>query len=279
MKKIILIILIILLIITVVITSSGIYSNNTLVVTEYNVLNNKLNTDLKIVLIADQHNHQFGENDIELVNKIAEQNPDIIVVDGDMVTNTLANDDVMKALLPQLVDIAPTYYCLGNHEHELQDKIDFSADISNTGTVLLDNKSTFFEKGGEKILIGGLSDFPYYDYEAPDFDNPERYFWEEFDSASKEYFSILLHHPPEYIGDMISGSNVDLVLCGHTHGGLIRIPFIGGLFAPNQGLFPKYDKGEFDFDGTTMIITAGLGNSNFLPRINNCAEICVINVN
>ena len=89
----------------------------------------------------------------------------------------------------------------------------------------------------------------------------------------------MLNHEPEYISNILNDSNIDLVFCGHTHGGLVRIPFVGGMYAPNQGWFPKYDKGEFDFENTKMIITAGLGNSNFLPRINNCAEICVININ
>lgn len=87
-----------------------------------------------------------------------------------------------------------------------------------------------------------------------------------------------MHHQPEYITDMVAESNVDLVLCGHTHGGLVRIPFVGGIIAPNQGLFPQYDKGEFDFNNTSMIITGGLGVSNPIPRFNNQPEICIINI-
>lgn len=257
----------------------GVYCRNVLCVSRYNISSEKLDTSLKIVLIADQHNRQFGTNDSRLVEKIREQSPDIIAVDGDMVTTNEPNDDVMKSLLPQLAEIAPTYYCLGNHELLLKDKIDFKSDITAAGAVLLDNESVVFEKDGQQFLIGGLTEYPYYDYYAPDFDNPERYFWDDFCNSSDGCFSILLHHKPEYTEDMLSKSNVDLVLCGHTHGGLIRIPFIGGLYAPNQGFFPKYDKGEFDLNGTKMIITSGLGNSNFVPRLNNCAEICVINVN
>lgn len=279
MKKSLKILLIAVLTVITAIIINAVYCCNVLQVNQYTLSSEQLETSLRIVLIADQHNRRFGENDSRLVEKIEEQSPDIIAVVGDMVTNSVRNDEAMKALLPQLADIAPTYYCLGNHELLLKNEIDFTTDINATGAILLDNKSLTFEKDGQHILIGGLTEYPYYDSYAPDFDNPERYFWDNFSNKSDDCFSILLHHKPEYTEDMLNKSSVDLVLCGHTHGGLIRIPFIGGLYAPNQGFFPKYDKGEFDLNGTKMIITSGLGNSNFVPRLNNCAEICVIDVN
>ena len=132
---------------------------------------------------------------------------------------------------------------------------------------------------GEKILLGGMSDFPYYEYNAPDFDTPERYFWDEFKENSKDCYSILLHHQPEYLESIMQDSNVDLVMCGHTHGGAVQIPFIGGVFAPNQGFFPKYDKGEFDLYNTKMIVSAGLGDAYPILRMNNRPEISVVEIN
>ncbi len=277
-RKLFIVTIFILLILTLLIIN-GIYCNNTLEISNYSFKTDELKTSLRIVFISDQHNKEFGENNANLVSKIKEQKPDIIMVGGDMVTRNFSNDGVMKNLFPQLAAIAPTYCCLGNHERDLANEIDFSCDIAQTGVKLLDNESINFKKNGESILIGGLSDFPYYDFDAPNYDTPERYFWDEFKEDSAKSFSILLHHQPEYIGDMISESNVDIVLCGHTHGGLARIPFVGGVFAPNQGFFPKYDKGEFEFGNSKMIVSSGLGNSNPLPRINNCAEIVVIDVN
>ncbi len=279
MKKSLKILLIAVLTVITAIIINAVYCCNILQVNQYTLSSERLETSLRIVLIADQHNRRFGKNDSRLVEKIKEQSPDVIAVVGDMVTNSVYNDEAMKALLPQLADIAPTYYCLGNHELLLKNEIDFTTDINATGAILLDNKSLTFEKDGQHILIGGLTEYPYYDSYAPDFENSERYFWDDFSNKSDDCFSILLHHKPEYTEDMLNKSSVDLVLCGHTHGGLIRIPFIGGLYAPNQGFFPKYDKGEFDINGTKMIITSGLGNSNFIPRLNNCAEICVIDIN
>lgn len=256
-----------------------IHSNLFLTTAEYNLKAANLNDNLKIVFISDLHNKEYGENNKELVQKISEQNPDFIAVGGDMVTRTFVNDDNMKNILTKLSEIAPVYCCLGNHERDIADKIDFKADITACGATLLDNKSTFFtSKNGQKVLIGGLSDYPYYEFNAPDYDTPEAHFWEQFKEQSGNYYSILLHHQPEYITDMVAESNVELVLCGHTHGGLVRIPFVGGVIAPNQGLFPQYDKGEFDFDNSTMIISGGLGVSNPVPRFNNQPEICVINI-
>lgn len=256
-----------------------IHSNLFFKTTEYIIKSDSIGSNLKIVLISDLHNKEYGEDNEELVNAIKKQNPDFIAVCGDMVTRTFINDDIMKNLLTKLSQVAPVYCCLGNHERDISDKLDLNTDIASCGAVLLDNKSTFFTtKSGEKILIGGLTDYPYYELNAPDYDTQDRYFWERFKEESKDYYSILLHHQPEYITDMVADTPVNLVLCGHTHGGLVQIPFIGGLIVPNQGIFPEYDKGEFDFNNTTMIISGGLGVSHPIPRFNNPPEICVINI-
>ena len=256
-----------------------VHSNLFLKTTEYNLKSDRIEKKIKIVLISDLHNKEYGTDNSELVNKIKEQQPDFIAVAGDMVTRNYINDDIMKSLLTKISKVAPVYCCLGNHERDIADKIDFKSDITACGATLLDNESTIFTtKGGDKILIGGMSDFPFYEYDAPDYDTPEAHFWEKFKTDSENCYSVLLHHQPEYIKDIVGTSKIDLVLCGHTHGGLVQIPFVGGVIVPNQGLFPQYDKGEFLFDNTTMIISAGLGVSNPVPRFNNQPEICVINI-
>ncbi len=279
MKKILKISLCFILICAILLTINAVYCTNTIETKTYNLQTDKINTNIKFVFISDLHNKEYGEKNTELVSKIKEQTPDFIAVGGDMVTRTHSDDTVMKELLPQLAEIAPTYCVLGNHELDLANQIDFTTDINGTGAILLDNESIEFEKDGEKILIGGLSDYPYYEFNYPDFDVPERYFWDEFKTDSKNQFSILLHHQPEYIANDLEGTDIDLVMCGHTHGGLVQIPFIGGLIAPNQWFFPKYDLGEYQFGNTKMIISSGLGISNPIPRINNCAEMTVVTIN
>ena len=256
-----------------------IYCENTIATTKYHLTSDEIKTDLSFVLISDLHNKEFGKDNKRLVNTIKKQNPDFIAVVGDMTTREDPKLNIMTNLISQLSKLAPTYCCYGNHELSLKGEIDFISEVNKTGAVFLDNKSTTFEKNGEEILIGGLSDYPFYEFNFPEFDTKERYFWEEFGEKSKDHYTVLLHHQPEYISANAPTSDIDLILSGHTHGGVVRIPFIGGISAPNQGYFPEYDKGEYEFNHTKMIITSGLGNPNFVPRINNRAEICVININ
>lgn len=256
-----------------------IYCNSYVQNVEYKIRSDKTDASFKFVLLADLHNKEFGKDNCDLIDKVKKSNPDFIAVSGDMVIRYSDDISNMKNVLSKLNKIVPTYCCLGNHERDLSNKIDFKAEIDSTGAVLFDNKMRYISVNGGKILIGGLTDYPYYEEDAPLYDTDNRHFWESFNKASKSQYSILLHHQPEYINTLASHSNVDLILCGHTHGGLVRIPYFGGVYVPNQGFFGKYDRGFFDFNGTNMIITSGLGTSNFLPRINNPAEICTIYVN
>ncbi len=280
MKKFIIILIAVLILFSSLIIANGIYCNNTLEIINYKFKSDKLSTNLHFVVVSDQHKKEFGKNNCVLIKKIKEQQPDFICVCGDMINRRDTDTSVMEKFLSEISKIAPVYCVQGNHERDTADLIDFDKLYASTGAILLDNDYVEFEKCGEKIRIGGLTDYPYYEFEAPDYDNDEARFWEEFEKESSSDYTIMLHHQPEYIDSMITDSNVDLVLCGHTHGGLVQIPFIGGLVAPNQGLFPKYDKGEFDFGKTKMVINSGLASGRgFIPRVNNCAEITVIDVN
>lgn len=279
MKKTLKIITLSLLALAVTSIIYGLYCSNTIKIKNYSISTDKLNTSTKFVFISDLHCKEYGDKNSELVSKIKEQSPLFIAVGGDMVNKYSSDDHVMRELLPQLADIAPTYCILGNHELILKDEINFKNDINSTSAKLLDNEMVTIEANGEKILLGGMSDFPYYEFNAPDYDTPERYFWDDFKDKSKNGYSILLHHQPEYLESIMQDSNVDLAMCGHTHGGAVQIPFIGGLFAPNQGFFPKYDKGEFDLYDTKMIISTGLGDAYPVLRLNNCPEISVVEIN
>lgn len=279
MKKVLKIIVLSILTVAVTAIIYGLYCSNTLEVRNYTINSDKINSQIRFVFISDLHCKEYREKNTDLVAKINEQNPDFIAVGGDMVNKYSADDHVMCELLPQLAEIAPTYCVLGNHELYIKDEIDFNNDIDSTGAKLLDNESVTLNINGEKILLGGMSDFPYYEYNAPDYDTPERYFWDEFNESSKNCYSILLHHQPEYISNHVDDAKIDLIMCGHTHGGAVQIPFVGGVFAPNQGFFPKYDKGEFDLYDTKMIVSAGLGDAYPILRMNNCPEISVVEIN
>lgn len=258
----------------------GVYCDNTIAITNYCVNNTKNDAKLKFVVITDLHNKEYGEKNADLAELVKEQNPDFIAVCGDMVNRGDPDTTKMKDVLEKLSKIAPTYCCLGNHERDNAAKFgtDFKSETNSTGAVLLDNEYIKFTKNGKSVLIGGMSDYPYYEFYTPDDDVPSRTLWEEFAEKAKNNFTILLHHQPEYIAEDAKKTDIDLIVCGHTHGGQIQLPFICGVIAPNQGLFPKYDKGEFDLDGTKMIVCAGLSNTVFIPRINNQVEIGVVTV-
>lgn len=274
MKKALKIIISSVLAVAVVTIIYGLYCSNTIEIKNYSLRSDRISSQIRFVFISDLHCKEYGEKNSDLVAKIKEQNPDFIAVGGDMVNKYSADDHVMREFLPQLADIAPTYCVLGNHELTLKNEIDFKNDIDLTGAKLLDNEMVTLNINGEKILLGGLSDFPYYK------DNiNEKLFWEDFKATPKDCYTILLHHQPEYLNGTVDGAKIDLIMCGHTHGGAVQIPFVGGLIAPNQGFFPKYDKGEFDFDNTKMIISAGLGDAYPVLRLNNCPEITVVKIN
>ena len=280
MKKFSIILGAIILVLFVTLVIWGVYCDNTIAITNYCVNNTKNDAKLKFVVITDLHNKEYGEKNADLAELVKEQNPDFIAVCGDMVNRGDPDTTKMKDVLEKLSKIAPTYCCLGNHERDNAAKFgtDFKSETDSTGAVLLDNEYIKFTKNGKSVLIGGMSDYPYYEFYTPDDDVPSRALWEEFAEKAENNFTILLHHQPEYIAEDAKKTDIDLIVCGHTHGGQIQLPFIGGVIAPNQGLFPKYDKGEFDLDGTKMIVCAGLSNTVFIPRINNQVEIGVVTI-
>lgn len=254
---------------------------NRLKFTDYHLKTDEIKSTVKIAFISDLHHKEFGKNNINLVTAISEKEPDLIAVGGDMVTAGDTTHNVVIKLLKQLTKIAPTYYVLGNHELGYINLKKLKKDISKTGTTILDNSMQKLKipHKNETITIGGLTNYPFYDTYAPDFENEDRYFLDEFIEHSKNNYSILLAHQPECYIWKLNEMDLDLIISGHTHGGIIQIPFIGGVYAPNQGLFPEYDKGYFSSDTAQMIITSGLGNTTFVPRLNNQPEICIIQVN
>lgn len=238
-------------------------------VTEYTV-DAELAAPIKIALVTDLHNHEYGENNIELLNMIRDAKPDIIAVVGDIVYKKSEDTSVMEAFLSDVKNIAPTYCCLGNHELSLISKgIDIKGLILKTGVTLLDNETEFIEINGNRIAIGGLTF-------NPDYGTPSLEYLEKF--ASVDDYKILLCHYPEYQWQFMK-KDIDLALCGHFHGGLVRIPGLGGLFAPTQGFFPDYTEGVHEINGNHLVVSRGLGSSSFVPRINNPTELVFVNVN
>lgn len=247
---------------------------NTLEVTFYHLQSDEVTEPFRIVQLSDLHLREFGEKNAELVDWVRRLAPDVIAVTGDM--NIHFNDDVhvVTELCSQLVEIADVYYVMGNHEWV--DHIDRGTDIKEklvaTGVTMLQNQFVETELNGGKVVIGGLVNEVenYYKYSGPRF-------MEDFMAA--EGFKLLLVHYPEYFLGTLNQYSVDLALCGHTHGGMVRLPHFGGLYASDQGLLPELYEGMQTVDGgSVVVVSRGLGDGSKLPRINNNPELVVVDV-
>ena len=258
--------------------------NSVLSVSEYTISLSGLSGSAKVVVISDLHGKEYGKDNSRLLDKIGEQRPDAIFVVGDMLKDRDVKNGFSetKELLGALSDIAPVYFSYGNQEKEYSDDIitDFQNAITQAGVMVLDDTFTDCEIGGQKIRIGGTMGHAF----------PFGRTWEEFESSSEYVFlkemeqtdspTIVLAHMPDtfiFNGAHNYWSNIDLVVSGHTHGGVIRLPFVGGLYSPMQGLFPEYDYGFYMLgDKMQMVITSGLSGYKFVPRFLNLPEICVL---
>lgn len=253
-----------------------IWQNTQIDTSFYQVQSNKVSNNVRVVCLTDLHLKEFGNDNERLVKRIKELEPDIIAMAGDM--NTYSNDDysVVTKLCENLKEVAPIYYSLGNHEYEawLFKSSKICDDLKNIGVHVLHNESEKVMIGTSTINIGGLSESP------KQFEQYGHQFFDKY-AESDEFKLLLVHYPEEFQGTM-DNYQVDLALCGHAHGGQIRIPKIGGLYSADQGFFPELTDGmhiDEEGGGSTFIVSRGLGNSSWIPRINNRPEIVVADIN
>ena len=221
----------------------------------------------KILHISDLQNKKFGKKQRHLIYKTECTAPDMIVITGDLIDRNRTNLDAAMDFVDAIVDIAPVYYVSGNHEHQGGYFSELAERLQEAGVKILDNGKSVIERDGDRITLLGLADKsvnPYYKAAL-----------RTLKKGSGEDFTILLSHRPELFSDYVQ-QGVDLACCGHAHGGQIRLPFIGGIFAPHQGFFPKYTAGMYREGKTAMVVSRGLGNSTFPFRIFNRPELVEI---
>lgn len=247
-----------------------VWSNISIEISRYTVCDELIPSTLdgfKIAQVSDLHNAEFGENNETLIEKIEKENPDIIVITGDTLDYFHTNVDVAVTFIEQAIKIAPCYYVTGNHEGWIGRLAfsDFEEKLNELGVIVLHNESVLLEQGGEKIALMGIDD-PDYTF---------GFSKNLTDMATDEYFTVLLSHRPEYFDDYVS-NGYNLILSGHAHGGQFRLPLIGGLLAPDQGWFPKYDSGMHTKENTSMIVSRGVGNSVVPIRFNNPPELIIV---
>lgn len=254
------------------------FQNKHLETTHYTYAAEQLGADLegyRIVQISDLHNAKFGKNNQKLVDRIRECEPDMIVLTGDLVDSNHTNVDRAVQFVDEIVKICPVYYVTGNHEYWLEkSEYDELMDgLIGAGVVILDDQVVEISMGDAKFRLVGLDDKSLADGTLGTLLNNAQNVAHE-DSEEKE-FTVVLAHEPQYLA-RYAGTGVDLVLSGHAHGGQFRLPFVGGIVAPDQGFFPEYTAGEYYMDGTEMIVSRGLGNSVIPVRLFNYPEIVCV---
>ncbi len=250
----------------------GIYiSYNKLTENNYTIESKKIDKDINLIIISDLHDNELGENNINLVEKIKSKSPDMVLVVGDMVNDNSYNSNIVVDFLKQISLTIPVYYSLGNTEEDYikANTSDLIQELKDINVTVLNNEYKDVKINNITIRIGGM-----YDY-AFGVENKKVYnFLCDFQDT-KNYKIMMAHRPDSFIfGDASEVWDIDLVVSGHTHGGQVRLPFMGGLYVGDQGYFPMYDKGLFDLNKIKILISSGLGSGKQkIPRFNNVPEV------
>lgn len=246
-------------------------SNNWIQTTEYTVSSEELPAAFdgkKIMQVSDLHNATFGDRQKPLIEKVQKEQPDVIFITGDLIDSNRYDLEPALTLVDALVEIADVYFVTGNHEISINRLDEIRQALTDRGVIYLENEAVDWTMEGETVQIAGIHDPLMSNYRGE----------EEYtrgaiaESALSDDFTLLLAHRPEQF-DVYVENGIDVVFSGHAHGGQVRIPGIGGVFAPGQGWFPEMTKGVFKEENTQLVVSRGLGNSGFPLRILNLPEI------
>ena len=253
----------------------------------YKITTNKIENNIKIIHLSDIHGIKSKYKGKKILKTVQNEKPHIIVITGDLIDKTdyrngkcpfEATIDFAKNLLK----VAPVYYVFGNHEGILlEDKtnkgFEFVKSLEDSGIKIMNNESENVLVKETNITILGIQEPQI----VSEYDPYEKTVEEElrfvFQGIKGENLKILLVHRPEYF-EIYSEYDIDVCLAGHAHGGQVRLPFIKGLYAPNQGWFPKYTKGKYELNNSQMIVSPGLGNSVIKLRVFDPLEINIISI-
>ena len=257
-----------------------VWGNVTVGVTHYTVASHRLPEAFehyRIAVVSDLHNAEFGKGNSRLIEQIEKEKPDLIAITGDIVDANRTDLEVAVGLVHRLTKIAPCYYVTGNHEAWLEKEIyqELEKKLLAEGVVIFHDSVMQLTRNGSAVQVAGLED--------PDFTDRDSSIQESIlrtklgNMGLSDAYCILLSHRPETFEAYVA-QGIDLVLCGHAHGGQFRLPFIGGIVAPNQGLFPEFDGGRYTKNNTVMVVSRGIGNSIIPVRFNNRPEIVVIDL-
>lgn len=264
------------IIITVIAFAGYVYiDNNTVSLSKYTIYSPKLPTAFKgykIALIADFHNSYYFD---KVAKQVKKASPDIILLAGDMIDVTVNSFSNTYKLLDLLKEIAPVYSVQGNHEiwHKLREE--YQSNINEMGIKTLDNEETELKKDEAIIKLYGLKDILESDSKIEGSSDLKYTIELAKDELNPDMFSILLMHRANYF-DYLKDCHYDLVLSGHIHGGLIRLPFIGGLVSSDNIWFPKYTSGIYTYKNSKMVVSRGMDYNPKKMRVFNGPEVVLI---
>lgn len=261
------------------------YETKSIEISEYNIESNKIPSkfnNFNIIQISDLHNAEFGKNNYRLIKSIDSLKPDIVVITGDLIDGEREDYNIAIDLLNNLSKKYKVYYIKGNHEEKALIKKyklkyeDYFKELKKIDIIDLNDKIIKIEKENSYINLYGL-DIPlnYYKYLFNNEDQlvlDEKFIQDKLGNLNKDEYNILLAHTPFYF-EQYSNWGADLVLSGHVHGGIIRIPLLGGLLSPNRRFFPKFDLGKYENNNSIMIVNKGLGKSKVFFRVNCRPEV------
>ena len=255
-------------------------------VTRYRVASPKLTGEKTWVFLSDLHNQVYGENNCKLIDAVKNESPDLILIGGDMLVGKNGHSyEPALACVKELVKIAPIYYANGNHEERMKlkpEKYDqsyalYREKLLEFGVRLLENESTVLSDDS-KVRLTGL-EIPLECYtHLKRREMPGGAIKERIGNRDPEAFQVLLAHNPSYMKEYLAWG-ADLILSGHLHGGMVRIPGIGGVIGPDFVLFPKYSGEMRRVGDQTVIVSKGLGTHTIHIRLFNPAEIVVLSLN
>ena len=254
------------------------WGNTALELNTYTISSSKLPQSFdgyRIAHVSDLHNTEMGKDNEKLLAMLRDADPDMIAITGDLIDSRNTDIEVALQFVREAVKIAPCYYVTGNHEARVNEYGELKAGMETAGVTVLEDVRTEISMEGATITLIGVNDPSYQtDYLFGDSETVLNTKLEELHTEDGE-FTVLLSHRPELF-DAYTDHGIDLVLSGHAHGGQFRLPFIGGLVAPNQGFFPEYDAGIYTEGNTNMLVSRGIGNSILPFRINNRPEVILI---
>lgn len=256
-------------------------------VVRYSFVNDKLKTDrFRFAFISDLHDYDHGNDNEDVLKALDENKPDAVFLAGDMVTSSMEvkyHDEVALRFVKAVADKYPLYYGIGNHEEKLRrcpqmfpgEYERYCSALNEVGVSMLIDEKVSIEDAG--IDVYGL-DLEHEYYRKLVINRiPEDYLKSKFGDPDPDRVSILIAHDPEHF-DSYAEWHPDYVLSGHVHGGIVNIPPFGGVISPQLKIFPKYDAGLFEKDGSTMILSRGLGTHTVPIRVNNKAEIVIVDI-